>query len=502
MHHTKRLLAIVLVLAGCKADKKETTPVADSGPTRDASPEAGPPVVKGPVSFGDEPVLGASCNGKVVAGKSGPLPTFKRTDISKQPGAAFMKAADLNADGFPEILLTTLAEGLDFSVGIPPVSAGGGYVLSRDGGKPDGTLGTWTSTMVFDRDTKVKEGDTELPIAWPNSSELVDIDNDGIKDWSIGAGFLTKPRGLIVWMKGSESGKFAKPRAITVPDPTCWYHITLPVDMDADGDEDFVTSCHIGMTGNTNLGSRLEWAENPGDDSGKFTFRSIGDGGGALISLHDMDDDGDQDVVAPQFWGPESFVWFEQTGKGGSAWAKHVINNTTGRGFMNRFADMNGDGKVDLLYGNHNNELATDPVNQTMGIYWFDIPPADKIAKLDNWDDYIHTVHEGFMVFGEDNGNSGGAPGIINVGDVDGDCDMDVTASGDGDPGLYVFIQQADKFEKVDLDVSPDNVNSGEHYILDLDGDGDQDMIWGVFGPIPSVMTPAFNSYVAAFLQD
>lgn len=505
MDHKKSLIALTLLLAACD-DKKDPKPNEDSGVTVDAAAEAGAPdsgmVVKGPVEYGHEPVLGKSCNGKVGKGKTGKLPSFERNVISEQPGAAFMKAADLNADGFPEILLTTISEGLDFSAGIPPISAGGGYVLSRDGGKPDGTLGTWTSTMVFDRDSKVKDGDEELPIAWPNSSELVDIDNDGIKDWVVGAGFLVKPRGLIVWMKGSESGKFGKPQSITVPDPTCWYHMTLPVDIDGDGDEDFITSCHIGNSMNTAIGSRVEWGENPGDDSGKFTLRPIGDGGGALIALHDLDGDGDQDVLAPQFWGPESLVWFEQSGKAGSKWTKHVINNTTGRGFQTKIADMNGDGKVDLVYGNHNNELAADPINQTMGLYWFDIPPADQITKLDNWDDYIHTIYEGFMVFGEDNGDSAGAPGIIDVGDVDGDCDIDMAVSGDGDPGLYVFIQQADKFEKVDLDVNENNVNSGEHYFIDMDGDGDQDVIWGVFGPQSTASDPALKSYVAAFLQD
>jgi hypothetical protein len=28
-----------------------------------------------------------------------------------------------------------------------------------------------------------------------------------------------------------------------------------------------------------------------------------------------------------------------------------------------------------LLYENHNHQLATAPLDQTMGIYWFELPP-------------------------------------------------------------------------------------------------------------------------------
>jgi hypothetical protein len=191
-------------------------------------------------------------------------------------------------------------------------------------------------------------------------------------------------------------------------------------------------------------------------------------------------------------------VWFEQTGEDGSTWEKHLIDDTTGRGFLVKIADMNGDGKVDMLYGNHNNELASPP-NDTMGIYWFELPPASEVAGLADWGAYMHTVFEGFKVDGDNNADSGGAPGMLNVGDLDGDCDLDVTASGDGDLGLYAFIQQAGgTFEPLTLFADPSNANSGEQHIADLDGDGDQDVIWAVYGPTGLTQ----NSHIYAFLQD
>ncbi len=498
-HHIKRAtLSFLFLLAACDSDPKDKEP-KDSGMV-DAGADAGV-VTKGPIALGGKPALGAKCMGKTKPGVTGPLPTFEKEVISMQAGGGYIKAVDLNRDDYPEILLTTLTEGIDLSAGLPPISAGGGYVISRNGGKADGKIGTWTTKKVFDRDTTVKIDGMDVKVNWPNASELVDIDNDDVKDWVIGAGFLTKPTGLIVWMKGSEKGTFSAPKNIKVPDSTCWYHETPPIDMDDDGDEDFVTTCHVGKSGATAGPSRMQWFENPGDASGNFKVHEIGDGGGTLFSLRDLDGDGDEDVVAAQYFGPESLVWFEQTGKHGSKWARHVINDTTGRGFMTRIGDMNGDGTADLVYCNHNNQMSTEVENQTMGVYWFEIPPAAKLKTLANWDSYIHTIHEGFAVAGMDNANSAGAPGSMNIGDVDGDCDLDVIVSGDGDPGLYVFVQQAKAFDKVVLDMGEGNLNSGEQHVFDLDGDGDHDILWTVFGKQASAMDPVLKSFVAAFLQ-
>ncbi len=501
MIQSKKALVLMLALcAACTEDKKD--PKVDASTSKDAGSDAavdaGPP--PGPVALGDAPQLAASCKGKTKPGVTSALPSFEKKVVVNQPGAAYIKPADLNNDGYPEFLLTTLAEGLDLRFK-PPISAGGAYVLAREGKIEAKKLGTWTATKYFDRDTTVEVGGEEIGIGFPNQSELVDIDNDGVKDWVIGAGFLIKPKGLLVWMKGGRDGKFGKPTVIPTPDITCWYHIALPLDMDGDGDEDFVSSCHIGSAGNTKGPSRVEWFENPGDTSGAFVSHPIGEGGGALVQLFDVDGDGDQDVLAPQFFEAGALVWFEQTGAKGTAWEEHPINDSLGRGFITRFADMNGDGKVDMVFGNHNNEEATDPKNQVQGIYWFDVPAAEELRGLANWDAYLHTIYEGFVVDGTSNADSAGAPGMLNVGDIDGDCDMDVVASGDGDPGLYVFVQNADGFARIDLSTDPGNVNSGEQHIFDLDGDGKLDIMWGVYGAQAGPAQPELKSFVAAFLQ-
>jgi hypothetical protein len=439
------------------------------------------------------PPLSGECGGKAKANVAGPAPKFTRQEVSTIPGSAYMRPADLDADGFPEMLLTSLAVGPDIFGAIPglggsPLKDGAAYVLKREGGAPMGTLGTWKTTEVFGESAKV---------SWPNESEHFDVDGDGIGDWMIGAGFLLKPAASIVWMKGAANGTFGRPNFVPIPDKACWYHSTLPVDMDGDGDNDFVTSCHVGTTQNVAGPSRMEWYEN--DGKGTFTLHEIGDGGGAIIHLRDLDEDGDQDIIAPQYFGPESIVWFEQTGEKGTAWKKHLINNTTGAGFIARFADMNGDGRIDMVYGNHNNQKDAPP-KDVMGIYWFEIPGKDEIRTLESWDAGMHTVYEGFDVPGA--AGQAGAPGMLNVGDIDGDCDIDITASGDGDRGLYLFVQQDGKFDKVDLFVDNSNENSGEQHMLDLDGDGDLDILWAVFGPGGPGAALGLDSHIYAFLQN
>lgn len=447
----------------------------------------------GTTSGENGPPLGEACGGKVKTNVDGPVPTFVKNEISKVPGAAYMRPVDLDGDKFPEILLTNLSEGIG-GTSTPPLLDGAAHVLKRTGGAPtDKTLGKWEAVKVFASDAG---------IGFPNESEFFDVDGDGIGDWMIGAGFLTKPTAKIIWMKGKGDGTFGALTSIPVPNEKCWYHSTVPVDIDADGDNDFITSCHVGDVTTVNGPSQVEWFEN--DGKGTFTHHPIGAGGGAIISLYDIDEDGDKDVVAPQFFGPESMIWYEQSGPKGTAWVKHIINNTTGRGFVVRFADMNGDGRTDMVYGNHNNQQATAP-NNVMGVYWFEIPGKDVVRTLANWDAQLHKVYEGFMVPPDafmNNADSAGAPGMLNVGDIDGDCDIDITASGDGDNGLYVFVQQNGKFDQVNLFNDASNANSGEQHMIDLDGDGDLDVIWAVFGPAGIGSLFGLNSHVYGFLQD
>jgi len=266
------------------------------------------------------------------------------------------------------------------------------------------------------------------------------------------------------------------------------------VDIDGDGDMDFITTNHDGTVFEEGT-SRVEWYENEGvSGDASFTHHAIGEGGGALLTLFDVDEDGDQDIILPQFWNGASLVWMEQAG---TEWITHVINDDTGRGFGAEIADMNGDGRPDLVYGNHNHQLSDIPDERVMGVYWWEIPPADEVRDLADWGATMNVVHEGFSVVSPDV-DAEGAPGVVHTGDVNGDGLLDVSASGDGDNGVYVFIQQEDgTFEEVIIDTGL--TMAGDHHMADLDGDGDMDFAWAVFGELGLL---GYESIVYGYLQD
>ena len=68
----------------------------------------------------------------------------------------------------------------------------------------------------------------------------------------------------------------------------------------------------------------------------------------------------------------------------------------------------------------------------------------------------MNVVYEGFYV-DETDPNRNGAPGIMHVGDVNNDGLQDISVSGDGDDGLYLFKQRQDQsFEEILIDTGRD----------------------------------------------
>ena len=427
-------------------------------------------------------------------------PSFTKIELfTDMPGAAWLDKSDLDGDGFDEYLVTCISEG----VGDWPtfIGAGAAYVVSRDGGAAAGEIGTWSSEMIFNRNDEID---------WPNDNSLLDVNNDGVKDWLIGTDFIPIPNGGIVWMEGYvEDGVqgFSAPAYVDTPWTDHFYHKAYPLDMDNDGDMDFVTTNYrnpeTDWLGNELAPgiAKMEWFENNGIvGEASFTHHEIAERGGALLALHDIDGDGDQDIVAPQYFSGDALIWLENNGPD-AEWTEHTINATTGRGFDVELADMNGDGRLDILYGNHNHQGSTVPAEQTMGVYWFEIPPADELDGLDNWDSTMNVVVEGFYVDEEDVSQNG-APGVFHAGDADGDGLMDVSVSGDGDDGLYVFFQEEDgSFGEQLLDIG--TIMGGDHIMSDLDGDGDMDFIWAIYGELDLFSGQiAPTSFVNIYLQD
>ena len=126
-------------------------------------------------------------------------------------------------------------------------------------------------------------------------------------------------------------------------------------DMDGDGLLDLVAT--------TGEAKEVAWWRNPGDGSPDWERREIGKVPEMVfpdrVAIADFDDDGNIDVVVTEENGnPDGAraYWWRNPGDASSGWIQHEI---TSRGSLNSLsvADMTGDGRPDIVMGEHRGEL-------------------------------------------------------------------------------------------------------------------------------------------------
>lgn len=67
------------------------------------------------------------------------------------------------------------------------------------------------------------------------------------------------------------------------------------------------------------------------------------------------------------------------------------------------------------------------------------------------------------------------APGVFGWGDLEGDGDIDLAVSGDGDPRVFLFLQQDGTFTQHTL--LEDLSQAGGMVFSDLDGNGTTELV-------------------------
>lgn len=427
-----------------------------------------------------------------------------------QQSAAFLAVGDLdgNSDNGLDILLSTLVELT------PP---GPPSPLSR------GALRKFNTSGCDDRSNNCLEGpwqeqvliSTTDPQGYPfiNTPQILDINGDGQNDIIVQTGFLTTLGGAHFWLDGMEldgplraTHRFFSPAHTTpVSNGLFFWHESEQTDLDGDGLQDIVTTSGKTQHPGNPLGSpdgneelKVEWYRQtaPGEfDYHQITAtdrdgNTVGNIGGVFIKLHDIDSDGDQDIVLSQFFHHAydtlpppvlnpSLVWLENrvapaadNGYQGE-WGYHVIDNTIGLGYHLEFADIDHDGQDELVVASHNND--GDPrwqdengnVVVPPGLYWFEIP--ENPAAVSQWEKHvISTDFKVTLYYG--NPASQGVPGIFNVGDINNDGLLDVAVPGDGNDKLYAFIQRPNgSFRR---DIVDEAKMFGMAIVADIDGDG------------------------------
>ena len=214
-------------------------------------------------------------------------------------------------------------------------------------------------------------------------------------------------------------------------------------DVNGDGAKDLVADSIMGPLFPKSLG----WFQTPARGESSFKRHIITNGGADgrphYLDFADLNADGRGDLLVGDSGGG-TFTWWEQGAVAEQPWTKHNIAKENGATNI-KAADVNGDGKPD----------AVATCGHGQGVFWFEGPEWKK-----------HVIDADLR-----------DPHALAVGDFDGDGDLDVAVASFG-AKLVRWYQNDGKglFTAHDIDTA----NQQEAYDLkavDLDADGRLDLI-------------------------
>ena len=356
---------------------------------------------------------------------SGPI-DFDRTVLQANIcGPAIVDAADLDGDGADEVVVSTFGRARGMSV-------------------PNGTLSIYDAEGF--REAVITEDDE---YKWPNGSTPLDVDGDGDLDLVVGLGFLTcqidpftSDCGGLLWFENPEWTV----HELVAPGAEGFFHHAALADIDGDGFDDIVSANESQATPlGTEAGSEVLLFRGPD----YVDVTSLGEGMGFYIHADDVDADGDLDLVGSNYWGVEDvgYSWMENA----DGWPTHAIDDASGPAI--HIAPM-----ADGRWIGSNHVGAGDPYGPTVSLY----TPGDDVRAL--W-----TREDLATDFFAPEGAGSAAPGVISIGDIDGDGDEDVLVSGDGDRDIHWIEQDGDTWHHHVLDVELPQAGVA---LTDMDGDG------------------------------
>lgn len=209
-------------------------------------------------------------------------------------------------------------------------------------------------------------------------------------------------------------------------------------------------------------GATIGWLRAPQrpQDLDAWSFHPLREAGW-IMSLfpHDMDGDGDSDVVFSDRKGRRSGVfWLENPGaaavRGDGAWKEHAIGALGRQVMFADIGDLNGDGLVDLA-------VAVKPFEIFLCLRQKNGGWKEQVLKLD--------------------ATNLGTAKAVKIADLNGDglADLMVTSEGANGPreGVTWLEQRRDEPWRQHSLGGPEGVKFDLIQVLDLDGDGDLDVI-------------------------
>ncbi len=267
-----------------------------------------------------------------------------------------------------------------------------------------------------------------------NKIHAVDVDGDGDIDAAAPGG-----NNDILWYENDGSLNFNEH---SITSTSTFLTGFIPVDLDDDGNMDFVA-------GSADF---LAWYQN--DGSQNFAESTLSTTVGSMANLYVVDMNGDthMDIVTIAFitgsTGTRKIAWYENDGS--QNFTEHVI--TTANGSAAYPIDMEGDGDIDLVVVHRNYALN----NMEDRLAWY---------ENDGSENFTEHVIEGVNRIRAD----------VHAADIDDDGDVDILEGGALDYAAWYENDGNQNFTVHQLSTLIDQTTSV--HITDLDGDGDQDFV-------------------------
>lgn len=330
------------------------------------------------------------------------------------------------------------------------------------------------------------------------SAFAADLDGDGDMD------VLSTSRDKIAWYENLDGlGDYGDQQIIVESEFGVSAGPIIAADMDGDNDMDVIYS--------RNGTNNLFWVENT-DGLGDFSqFHIVSGAISTVISIiaKDLDGDGDMDLIATS--NSSGVVWYENIDGQGTFGVEQIILTNIISAGSTFVTDLDGDTDLDILvsfffdFGPNNDpvlawyenldgqatfgpqqDINANSDQKATSIYASDVDgdgDKDVIAAFPHFPDqklvwYENLDGQGDFGFQQIISNDGDGASIIDIGDIDGDNDVDIFSAVPNDDEVvwYENINGAGDFEL--KQVIATNINKPNKVIsADIDSDNDMDLL-------------------------